>query len=121
MHELSLCQSLLRQAREVADRHGASGIRRIHVRIGQLSGVEPDLLQQAFLLASRGTPAEGALLEMTLCAVQVHCPACDHQAEVPPNNLNCPHCGHWQTRLIGGDELLLASVDLLADPLRANA
>ena len=121
MHELSLCHSLIQQASQVAADHGASRIRRISLRIGRLSGVEAELMQQAFPIAGRGTAAEGALLEMTLCAVCVHCPACDREAEVPPNNLNCPHCGHWQTRLIGGDELLLASVDLVTDPLPANA
>lgn len=112
MHELSLCQSLVRQASRVATEHGARHIRRITVHIGQLSGVEPELMKHAFPFASRGTPAEGAHLEMTLCPVRVYCPQCNRDSEVAPNRLNCPHCGHWQTLLSGGEELLLASIDL---------
>lgn len=112
MHELSLCQSLVRQASRVASEHGARHIRRISVRIGLLSGVEAELMQHAFPFASRGTPAEGAQLDMELCPVRVYCPQCNRDSEVSPNNLNCPHCGQWQTLLSGGEELLLASIDL---------
>ncbi|MDA3878089.1 MAG: hydrogenase maturation nickel metallochaperone HypA [Halothiobacillus sp.] len=112
MHELSLCQSLVRQASRVATEHGARHIRRISVRIGFLSGVEADLMQHAFPFASRGTPAEGAKLEMELCPVRVYCPQCNNDSEVPANNRNCPHCGQWQTLLSGGEELLLTGIDL---------
>ncbi len=112
MHELSLCQSLVRQASRVAAEHGARSIRRISVRIGLLSGVEADLMLHAFPFASRGTAAEGAQLDMELCPVRVYCPQCNRDSEVPSNHLNCPHCGYWQTHLSGGEELLLASIDL---------
>lgn len=85
------------------------------MRIGLLSGVEADLMWHAFPFASRGTPAEGAQLDMELCPVRVYCPVCNQDSEVPSNNLNCPHCGHWKTQLTGGEELLLASIDLAAN------
>jgi len=60
MHELSVCQSMLRQVSEIARQHNARHIRQVQVRIGVLSGVEPDLLKQVFPIASTGTIAEGA-------------------------------------------------------------
>ncbi|MBB3183707.1 hydrogenase nickel incorporation protein HypA/HybF [Halomonas fontilapidosi] len=117
MHELSLCRSLIRQAGRVAAEHGALRIRRVCLRIGPLSGVEAALMREAFPLASRHTLAEGARLEMTRCPVRVHCPLCRQEAEASVNDLSCPRCGHWQTRLTGGDELLLVSVDLADAPL----
>ncbi|WP_416208275.1 hypothetical protein [Halomonas sp.] len=44
----------------------------------------------------------------------MHCPRCAQEAEASVNDLACPLCGHRQTRLTGGDELLLVSVDLAA-------
>jgi hydrogenase nickel incorporation protein HypA/HybF len=117
VHELSLCRSLVRQATRVAAEHGAPRIRRVCVRIGPLSGVEAELMHQAFPLASRHTPAEGARLEMATSPVRVHCPRCRQEANASVNDLTCPRCGHWQTRLTGGDELLLVSVDLAAPHL----
>ncbi|MEN8167275.1 MAG: hydrogenase maturation nickel metallochaperone HypA, partial [Pseudomonadota bacterium] len=51
MHELSVCQALLAQVTEVADREQASEVSRILLRIGPLSGVVPELLEQAFTIA----------------------------------------------------------------------
>ena len=48
MHELSVCQGLLDQVTGIARQHQATGVARIRLRIGPLSGVEPQLLQQAF-------------------------------------------------------------------------
>jgi hydrogenase nickel incorporation protein HypA/HybF len=112
MHELSVAQALLRQAKGIARQHNATRINHLHVRIGALSGVEAELLQQAFPAASRGTLADGAVLHLEHSPVRIHCPSCARDAEVEINLLHCPHCGHWQTKLIGGDELLLVSVDL---------
>lgn len=114
MHELSLCRSLIRKATRVAAEHGAPRIHRVCLRIGPLSGVEVALMREAFPLASRDTPAEGARLEIALAPVRVHCPRCGEEAEARVNDLTCPRCGDWQTRLTGGDELLLVSVDLAA-------
>ncbi|MEQ6889213.1 hydrogenase maturation nickel metallochaperone HypA [Halomonas sp. CS7] len=120
VHELSLCRSLIRQATRVAAAHGAPSIRRIRVRIGPLSGVEVALMREAFPLASRDTPAEGARLEIATSPVRIHCPRCGEEAEARVNDLTCPRCGHWQTRLTGGDELLLISVDLAAPHLQPS-
>ena len=46
MHELSVCQGLLRQVGKVAAEHEAHGVSRILLRVGALSGVEPDLLKR---------------------------------------------------------------------------
>ncbi|WP_211310901.1 hydrogenase maturation nickel metallochaperone HypA [Halomonas denitrificans] len=119
VHELSLCRSLIRQAARVAAEHGAPRIRRLCVRIGPLSGVEVALMREAFPLASRDTPAEGARLEIATAPVRVHCPRCAQETEARVNDLTCPRCGDWQTRLTGGDELLLVSVDLAASAIES--
>lgn len=115
MHELSLCHALVRQASRVAAAHGAARITRLCVRIGPLAGVEASLLAEAFPIASRATPADGARLELLPCPVRVHCPLCTREGEATANDLRCPHCGHWRTRLLSGDALLLDSVDLAAE------
>ena len=64
MHELSVCQGLLRQVEKVAAEHDARAVDRILLRVGALSGVEPDLLSHAFDIARMGTLAENARLEI---------------------------------------------------------
>ncbi|MEO1750843.1 hydrogenase maturation nickel metallochaperone HypA [Thiofaba sp. EF100] len=112
MHELSIVRALLRQVGRVAGAHGGGPVRRVTVRLGPLSGVEPALLAQAFPKACAGTAAAGAELVIESVPVRVQCRACGHVDEAAPNRLRCPACGCAETVLVGGDELLLVSVDL---------
>ncbi len=112
MHELSLCQGMMRQLTEIAEQQQAACITRVHVRVGPLSGVEPKLLARAFPLASAGTVAAEAELILEEQPVRVRCEQCGAESEVTANRLLCGNCGDYHTRLLSGDELLLASVEL---------
>lgn len=112
MHELAICQGMLAQVATIAAQHHAVAVAAIHLRIGPLSGVEPQLLNQAFPLASAGTVAAGARLVVEALPVVVRCRRCGAESEAPPNRLLCAECGDWNTELMKGDELLLASVEL---------
>jgi hydrogenase nickel incorporation protein HypA/HybF len=74
--------------------------------------VEADLLRSAYPIAAAGTIAEGAVLDIEPARVLVHCTACGAETEAAPNRLLCGACGDWRTRLVSGDELLLASLEL---------
>lgn len=113
MHEFSVCQGMLRQVSDLARRHRAEKVLRIVVRIGPLAGVEPELLRQAFSIASAGTLAEAADLVLEAAPLHVSCSECGAETEAKPNRLLCGQCGAWQTRLVSGDELLLASVEFI--------
>jgi hydrogenase nickel incorporation protein HypA/HybF len=112
MHELAICQALLRQVLEVAEDRGSRRIGQIKLRIGPLSGVEPELLKTAFPLVAAGTPCEGAIIEIMDIPVRVRCQICGSTSQVRCNRLLCMDCGTWRVTLVGGDEMLLASVEL---------
>ncbi len=116
MHELSVCQSLLGQVETIARQHRARGVALIKLQIGPLSGIEADLLEHAFTIARVGTLAEEAELVLERLPVRVRCQQCGAESEVSPNELLCQACGDWHTQLISGDEMLLASLELLTDP-----
>jgi hydrogenase nickel incorporation protein HypA/HybF len=112
VHELSLCQALLDQVTQIASDHGASRVERILLRVGPLAGVEPMLLQHAYPLAAAGSIAEAAELVIEPSQVVVHCCECGAETEAQPNRLLCGVCSSYKTRLVSGDELLLANVEL---------
>lgn len=115
MHEMSICQALLDQVEGLAAKHQAKGVTSITLRIGPLAGIEPDLLEHAFTLARAGTVADAAVLQIERLPVQVRCKECGAEGEVPPNRLLCPRCESWQCQVISGDEMLLASLELLTE------
>jgi len=112
MHELAVCQDIIAQVQQLAIEHKASAIHSITLEIGPLSGVEAALLEAAFPIASAGTVAENARLEIAAIPVTVSCNECHQQSEAAPNKLICGHCGSWKTRLVTGDEMLLKRVEL---------
>lgn len=117
MHELAVCQSLLEQVEAVAAARASRSVTRIVVRIGPLSGVEPDLLDNAFTLARASTVAAAATLEIEYLPVRIACTRCAAESEVDINRLICPVCGGHHPQLISGDELQLARVELeLTEP-----
>jgi hydrogenase nickel incorporation protein HypA/HybF len=115
MHELSVCQALLKQVDEIARRERANRVTHIYLRIGPLSGVVPELLEQAFSIARAGTIAAQAELLTEPQPIRVRCSKCGAESAATVSRLICAACGDFRTQLISGDELLLASVELTRD------
>jgi len=100
------------QLEQLADRHGATGVAKIVLSIGPLSGVEPALLRQAFSVARLGTVAVDASLEIQTTPVVILCQSCGSTTETASNRLLCQSCGDWQVNVKQGSELLLQQVEL---------
>jgi hydrogenase nickel incorporation protein HypA/HybF len=111
MHELSICQALITKVENIA-RQRSGQVRRVSVGIGPLSGVEPQLLEDAYPLACAGTCAEGSQLAIEPMNIRVRCRSCGAETSALPNRLLCGACGDWHTDLLSGDELLLLRIEL---------
>ena len=112
MHELSICQSIIEQATQIAQQNNAQSVSRIIIDIGPLSGVEAALLEHAFPIASAGTIAQNSVLETHILPIIIRCNLCNNENEASANKLLCSACGTWQTTLISGDEMLLRTIEL---------
>jgi hydrogenase nickel incorporation protein HypA/HybF len=111
MHELSICQALVSQVNAIAGERNAR-VSQVHVGIGPLCGVEPQLLQSAYPLACAGTRAAGSHLALQQADIRVRCRSCGAESSATPNHLLCGACGDWHTDLLSGDELILLRVEL---------
>ncbi|MEN8173221.1 MAG: hydrogenase maturation nickel metallochaperone HypA [Chloroflexota bacterium] len=112
MHELAICQSLMEQVENIALERNAQSVTTIVIGIGPLSGVEAQLLKNAYSIASAGTVAEDAELVIEQLSIKVKCTQCGSESDALPNKLICKQCGDWRTTLISGDEMMLMSVEL---------
>jgi hydrogenase nickel incorporation protein HypA/HybF len=114
MHELAICQSLLKEVERVASAHRAVGVSRIAVAVGPLSGIEAPLLDRAFGIARIGTLADQAELEIEKMPITVWCAACESETRpASANILLCAQCGTWRVEVRSGDELILKQVELV--------
>jgi hydrogenase nickel incorporation protein HypA/HybF len=76
MHEVSLIKNVLLIALDYASREQFKHIHKIVLRIGSLSGVEPDSLRFAFDIVTQGTLAEKAELAIEICPTRCYCQNC---------------------------------------------
>jgi hydrogenase nickel incorporation protein HypA/HybF len=112
MHEYSIVQALLERVdHEVRTRH-ASHVNRVRVSIGELSGVEIDLLRTAYDTIRRRTCCEDASLEVRRVEARWECPSCG-AAIARGSPLRCRFCGQT-ARLASGDEIMLDQIEMEA-------
>ena len=111
MHEYSIISALVDQVQ--AARAGAPEqalVQKVHVAIGELAGVDVELLKTAFTTFRPRTVCEEAELLVRSVAAEWRCPRCQ-QALARGAVLSCPSCGR-PARLTAGDEIILERIEL---------
>ena len=112
MHELGIAQSTLKHVLAEAERAGARRVHRIVLRIGTLSGVDPESLRFAFAALLPASPAAGARVEFQTVAAAARCRDCGHQyAPHPAALFECPNCRAFGAEILAGRELDLVRID----------
>jgi hydrogenase nickel incorporation protein HypA/HybF len=121
MHEMPFTQALLDMALEAAS---GRTIRRIRLRAGRLSAVDPEAVSFYFDHLSQGTLAEGALLAFDVAPIELTCRSCGATTAVPDDartparealadalRAGCP-CGRAAFTVTGGLGFDLADVEV---------
>jgi hydrogenase nickel incorporation protein HypA/HybF len=117
MHEVGIMESTLAVVRREAEARQAAHVDRIVLRIGVLSGAEPESLRFAFEACSPGTIAEGAELAIESVPALAHCATCDRDFAAGRGFICCcPGCGNYSGDLRSGRELELASIEFTPQP-----
>jgi hydrogenase nickel incorporation protein HypA/HybF len=110
MHEYSIVQALVDRVGQEARAQGATAVHRLSIRIGELSGVDPDLLTTAYDTFRERTICEGAQLDLQIVPARWECPACG-QVIQRGAVLTCQACA-LPARLSQGDEIMLDRIEL---------
>jgi hydrogenase nickel incorporation protein HypA/HybF len=110
MHEYSLVRALLARVEQEARARGATAVRRLSVRIGDLAGVESELFKSAYEMCREGTICAAADLRIHPVPVSWVCGACG-KAVAPGEVLTCPDC-RAPARLRAGDEIVLDRIEM---------
>ena len=111
MHEIGVCEGLLAA---VERRAAGRPVARVRFRVGALHRIVEPALQQAFELVTAGTVAAGAELEVVTLPVTVRCRACESETVADDMVTACGTCGATDLGLVGGDDLMLESIQIAA-------
>lgn len=112
MHEYSIVASLIDRVQQEATARGSSRVHRLHVKIGELAGVELDLLKTAFDTFRERTICDGAELSIHAVSASWACPSCKRAVERGAI-LRCDTCGR-PARMVQGDEIILERIEMEA-------
>ncbi|MFJ8627081.1 hydrogenase maturation nickel metallochaperone HypA [Kitasatospora sp. NPDC093550] len=118
MHEMSIAAAVVEQVDAAARQHGAPGVARVRLQVGELAGVVPQALDFCFELACAGTLVEGAVLHTEPVPARARCVPCDTEWAVGmPPDLGCPSCaGGGGVELLSGRELQILDVEWAERP-----
>jgi hydrogenase nickel incorporation protein HypA/HybF len=112
MHEVGIMESALDAIRHEAGKHGATGVTRIVLRIGTLSGVDCDALRFAYEALAPGSIAAGATLEIITVPARARCAPCGLEFGVERGFIfQCPNCGEFSGQVLAGRELGIARLE----------
>jgi hydrogenase nickel insertion protein HypA len=110
MHEYSIVGALVDRVDTEARARHATVVHRLHVRIGELSGVEIDLLKTAYATFRERTVCENAELKVQFVPARWECPDCGGRI-AQGDLLQCRRCA-VPARLAEGDEIVLDRIEM---------
>lgn len=110
MHEYSIVQALVERVEQEAAARNAVAVDRLVLRIGELSGVEVELLATAFLTFRERTICARAALEVATVSAAWACRTCG-TGVARGAVLQCAACG-GQVALLRGDEIVLERIEM---------
>ena len=112
MHEYSIVQSLLDSCEENAKKNNSEKITKVVVKIGVMSGVEPDLLQTAFDTFKEGTMCEDCEFVINIQPIVIKCNECNTTSTLNKNEYACPSCHSVNLDVIDGEDMYLMQLEL---------
>jgi hydrogenase nickel incorporation protein HypA/HybF len=112
MHEMSLAEGIRDVVLDQARAHGFSHVTVLRLEIGRFAGVEKDALAFAFDVVMRGSPAEGARLEMIDLPGHALCYDCGQTVRIDHRLDPCPLCGGVTLFPQGGSEMRIKDMEV---------
>lgn len=113
MHEVHLMGQVVKAVNQaLREANGAKPLV-VRLKVSALSHLldhDPSQLQAAFDMASHGTAAEGAALDIVTVPVEATCRRCGMRLEVSRMDAACEACGSHDLDIVSGPEVVVHDV-----------
>ncbi|MGN0981260.1 MAG: hydrogenase maturation nickel metallochaperone HypA [Candidatus Limivicinus sp.] len=111
MHELGLCDAMLKMVRDIAKKEALEGVRSITVEVGTLSGVIPHFLTDCWEAVIDGTELAETKLFVETLAGTAKCLSCNAEFTADPEKLLCPVCGGRKLTPLTGRDMTIKEIE----------
>ncbi|MCF7859381.1 MAG: hydrogenase maturation nickel metallochaperone HypA [Candidatus Cloacimonetes bacterium] len=112
MHEGAIVHSLLESAKEIRIKEKLKEITEIKIVVGRFHQIIKEVMLTNFeYMKTEYNGFENAVLNMTEEDVKVKCNYCGHEFSIDEPIFMCPQCDSFETELITGKELYIATME----------
>ena len=112
MHELAITQSMFDLVMKHAEQAEAKKVKKINLIIGEMTGVVSECVDFYLGFLSKGTIAEGAVLNVETVPAKAACRDCGETFELKEFDWTCPGCGGTSLQISSGKELFVESIEV---------
>ncbi|WP_194775415.1 hydrogenase maturation nickel metallochaperone HypA/HybF [Pararhodonellum marinum] len=114
MHEISLVKNIFGSLDSIYPEKDRGKIKKIYMKVGLLSNVEPILMQNAFeaVVATERKEYSSCELQIEVLPILVYCEDCLKESEVLNYRFVCA-CNKPTNNIIQGNELLISGVEFM--------
>ncbi len=105
MHELSVANEIIIIVQREIDKRNLKGVAEVNVRLGALSGINPEALAFSFEAATIDSPLAGTKLTIDRIPAEERCRLCGKGFQVDDLIFLCPHCESANIEITQGEEL----------------
>ena len=112
MHELGLVTHVVRAVEEIAEENQLSRVASVTLEIGEVSGIVPDYLTDAWVYFRKRTDImQQADLIIEMLPAVTFCESCEQTYPTVEHGKICPHCGSNTTYLLTGNEFIIKEIE----------
>ena len=121
MHEFAFAYDIFKVAEATATKYNAKKITEVYLEIGELTLIVPHLLRQSFMMATKGSIAEGAELKIEIIPGKIRCRDCSKISTVTLNEeaqltglqlFQCKFCQSKNTEIIDGKKANVKNIKI---------
>ena len=113
MHELGLADALVKMVDKLAKEESAEKVISVTISIGDLSGVVPHFMADAWEAVTDGTAYEGVPLNIETIPGIAQCAECGEQFQVDMRRMRCPSCGGVKLVPVSGRDMTIEEIDVI--------
>jgi hydrogenase nickel incorporation protein HypA/HybF len=110
MHELTLCKNILEIIKQKALEKKCTQVKKIVLEIGELAAVDKAALIFSFNIATIGTMAQNAALQIIDIPGEAFCESCQKLGPLQQYYDACQICGSHALQITQGEELRIQSM-----------
>ncbi|MFW9819608.1 MAG: hydrogenase maturation nickel metallochaperone HypA [Candidatus Thorarchaeota archaeon] len=121
MHEFAFAYNIFKVAEATALKYNAKKITEVILEIGELTLIVPELLKRSFEMATMGSIAEGAILNIKIIPGKIKCRDCNQISEVTLTReseltglqlFKCSHCESNNTEIVEGKKANVKNIKI---------